>query len=148
MTPYATQRHVSLTACVSPPLPPAIADPWAVKQILFKLIGNAVKFSEAGSLVRIDAYLEPSADWIIVSVEDEGPGIPSHAFERLFEPISRPSGEGVEGAELDLAISQQLAVAMGGAIDVTSCAGQGSVFSLRVPVSAIGLAELMLSRRD
>jgi signal transduction histidine kinase len=113
---------------VSPSLPAAHADPRAIKQILHNLIGNAVRFSGTDSLVRIDAYLEPSADWIVVSVEDEGPGIPSHAFERLFKPSFRTG--------LGLAISQRLAVAMGGAIDVTSCVGQGSVFSLRVPVSA------------
>ena len=138
MTPYATQRHVSLTASITPSLPAASADPRALKQILFNLIGNAVKFSGPDSLVRIDAYLDPCAEWIVVSVEDDGPGIPSNAFERLFKPFSRVSGEGPkqEGTGLGLAISQHLAAAMGGAIDVTSCEGQGSTFSLRVPVSA------------
>jgi CheY-like chemotaxis protein len=137
MTPYANQRRVSLTASVAPSLPAGIADPRALKQILFNLIGNAIKFSGPDSLVRIDAYLDPCAEWIVVSVEDDGPGIPSNAFERLFKPFSRVSGEGVksEGTGLGLAISQHLAAAMGGAIDVTSCEGQGSVFSLRVPVS-------------
>ena len=135
MMPYARQRRVSLTTSVPSSLPAVVADPRATKQILFNLIGNAVKFSGTDSLVRVDAYLEPSADWIVVSVEDEGPGMPSSAFERLFEPLG---GEGVkrEGAGLGLALCQELAVAMGGAIDVTSCEGQGSVFSLRVPVSA------------
>jgi signal transduction histidine kinase len=137
MTPYAARRRVSLTASIVPSLPAAIADPRAVRQILFNLIGNAVKFSGAESFVRVDAYPKPGSDWIVVSVKDNGPGVPSNDFEKLFKPFSRASGarNGQEGSGLGLAISRQLAVAMGGEIDVASRVGVGSDFSLRLRAS-------------
>jgi signal transduction histidine kinase len=108
-------------------------DPSKVRQIVFNLVSNAVKFTETGS-VHVD--LTADGDHYLLRVEDTGIGIAQEHWERIFEPFSqikdptRPYG----GTGLGLSVTRQLARLLGGDASVTSSPGQGSAFSVRLPV--------------
>ena len=108
-----------------------LGDAQAFRQILTNLVGNAVKFTDAGG-VSIHAALERNGGArLVVSVADTGPGIPEAALPRIFERFYQVDGSMsrvTEGTGLGLAISEKLADAMGGEISVTSEFGSGSTF--------------------
>ncbi|HEX6588303.1 MAG TPA: PAS domain-containing sensor histidine kinase [Longimicrobiales bacterium] len=110
------------------------ADVAKVEQILVNLIGNAVKFTpEAG---RIDVTMEPESDGVCIVVTDNGIGIASHQLEKIFEPfvqVGRTLTSTHEGAGLGLAISRDLARAMGGDLTAQSQEGAGASFRLFLP---------------
>ncbi|HTE46099.1 MAG TPA: PAS domain-containing sensor histidine kinase [Gemmatimonadaceae bacterium] len=117
-------------------LPTAVvrADDERLRQIIVNLIGNAVKFTPPGGVVRVETIV--SGDSAMVSVEDNGPGIPASSCETIFEPFVRlGDANGVPGTGLGLAISRDMAREMGGDLTVVSDVGIGSCFTLRVPVS-------------
>ena len=119
------------------PAPGAVlADPRALQQILLNLGTNALKYSPSSSTVRIGARAD--GDRVRVSVADEGTGIAESDLKRIFEPFVQlesaetpPSGR--RGVGLGLAISRELARAMGGDLTVTSVVGEGSTFTLDLP---------------
>ncbi len=105
-----------------------------LRQVLLNLIGNAIKFTRNGSVVLSVNRIQ---DTLHIDVADTGIGMTEEQLTRIFEPfeqadhsISRRFG----GSGLGLAISRQLAEMMGGRIDVISTSGNGSVFSLTLPV--------------
>jgi signal transduction histidine kinase len=108
-----------------------LGDAQAFRQVLTNLVGNAVKFTDAGG-VSVHAALERNGGArLVVSVADTGPGIPEAALSRIFERFYQVDGSMsrvTEGTGLGLAISEKLADAMGGAISVTSEFGSGSTF--------------------
>ncbi len=110
-----------------------IGDGQRIGQILINLIGNAIKFTEKGSITLTTWSM---SDHLYFSVEDTGIGIPAkmmkqlfHRFEQADQSISRRFG----GSGLGLFISDGLAKLMGGSIDVTSTEGIGSKFQLTIP---------------
>jgi signal transduction histidine kinase len=107
-------------------------DAQAFRQVLTNLVGNAVKFTDKGS-VQVRATLDEHAERarLAVSVTDTGPGIPEDALPRIFERFYQVDGSltrSSEGTGLGLAISQKLAQMMGGDITVSSQLGLGSTF--------------------
>lgn len=130
----ASQKGLKLSYDVAKNVPEAIiADGGRVKQILFNLVGNAIKFTESGSIsVRITAKaLESGFHEIQFAVRDTGIGIPKDRVERLFKSFSQvdaSTSRKYGGTGLGLAISKQLAEMMGGRIWVSSEEGQGSTF--------------------
>ena len=116
--------------------PPAgvtlFADRERTLQVLLNLLGNAMKFTERGH-VLLRAQVE--GDGVAIAVEDTGRGIPADKLEAIFDPFvqaARSSAER-EGVGLGLAISRELARAMGGDITVRSTPGAGSTFTLQLP---------------
>ena len=112
-------------------------DEGRLRQVLFNLIGNAVKFTEHGSVSVDVAYRALGADHVelITSVRDTGIGIPASALPTLFERfIQADSGiaRRYGGSGLGLAISRGLIDLMGGHIDVETAVGEGSVFRVTV----------------
>ncbi|HEU4400194.1 MAG TPA: PAS domain S-box protein [Actinomycetota bacterium] len=106
-----------------------LADRQRLKQVLLNLLSNAVKYNREGGSVRI--LCEPApGERIRIKVADNGPGISSEALERLFVPFERLTAEfsGVEGTGLGLPLSQRLAQAMGGTLELTTAIDQGSTF--------------------
>ena len=133
--PRATAAGVTLVVKASDAVPDCVrADPLRFQQILFNLISNAVKFTEHGRITV-------SADWdgavLTVAVADTGCGIPadrlSHVFNS-FEQADAGTTRRYGGTGLGLSISRKLAEIMGGALTVSSAVGQGSVFTLALPV--------------
>jgi len=115
-----------------------VGDARRIRQILINLLGNAVKFTERGSVVlRIAAVAAENLAFLEFAVEDTGPGIPAGMLGILFNPFTQLDSTArrrFEGTGLGLSISRRLAEAMGGSITVVSQPGQGSTFSLRIPM--------------
>jgi hypothetical protein len=113
------------------------ADRDKVQQILLNLLSNALKFTSAGGAITLRCARDPEGG-AIVSVEDTGQGIARDKLERIFEPfvqVDRRYKREQEGIGLGLAISRELARAMGGDLLVRSEEGKGSSFELRLPAS-------------
>ncbi len=111
-------------------------DPEKLQQILLNLLSNAIKFTPVGGSVAVGT--ETGADYAEIRVEDTGPGIPPEKLERIFEPfvqLDRDLTSRQEGAGLGLAISRELARAMGGELTAESVPGGGARFRLRVPLA-------------
>jgi CheY-like chemotaxis protein/HPt (histidine-containing phosphotransfer) domain-containing protein len=115
--------------------PPALADSGRLRQVLFNLMENAIKYSPPGGEIVLRTR---GMDGLVrVEVEDRGPGIEAGDLDRLFKEFSRinPPGSRVVGAGLGLALSRMLTEAMGGRIGVDSTAGQGSTFWIVLPAA-------------
>ena len=132
------QKGLDLVSSVSPDVPAAVCgDPTRLRQILTNLTGNAVKFTDAGTVsVRVQLE-EDLGDRVVVSiaVEDSGIGIPAESMERLFRSFSQVDTSTTReygGTGLGLAISKQLCELMGGRIWVSSEVDLGSVFCFTV----------------
>jgi PAS domain S-box-containing protein len=111
-----------------------LADPEKLQQIVLNLLGNAVKFTDSGGSITLSS--EFAGLCIEIKVADTGPGIPAEKLERIFDPFvqaERRLNQPVQGVGLGLAISQDLAQAMGGKITVESEVGEGSTFTLSLP---------------
>lgn len=133
--PLLAGKALVLQNDIPPDLPPVEGDENRLQQILHNLIGNAIKFTESGS-VRVSA--EQQNGMIAVSIRDTGIGIPADKFESIFESfeqvdasIAREYG----GTGLGLTITKQLVELHGGRIWVESEVGKGSTFTFTLPIS-------------
>ncbi|BCM21716.1 PAS domain-containing sensor histidine kinase [Mesorhizobium sp. J8] len=134
----AFAKNIGLGCHVEPDVPQMItADPGRVRQVLLNLIGNAVKFTDAGGvLLTVARARTETTDRICFTVADTGPGLREEDMERIFEEFEQSDGTSTRvhgGAGLGLAISKRLATAMGGTISVSSRLGEGSEFVLELP---------------
>jgi PAS domain S-box-containing protein len=123
---------LSVTGCASPPS--VLADAQKLQQVLLNLLTNAVKFTPTGGSVAIGCARQ--GQMVRISVKDTGPGIPRHMHEMVFEPfvqLGRSLSSSHEGAGLGLAISRDLARAMGGDLTLESEEGEGATFSVSLP---------------
>ena len=110
-------------------------DPRRIEQVLINLVDNAVKFSYHRGQVEISAFIADGE--AVAQISDTGPGIPAELQERIFEAFERGSEEisrPVEGVGLGLAIASQITTLLGGRIEVNSEPGQGSTFSVYLPL--------------
>jgi signal transduction histidine kinase len=117
------------------------ADPERVHQILVNLIGNAIKYSEKGTVeVKAGTCIYKSTKQILIEVIDTGIGIPKDDLKKLFGKFfraSNASSTSAEGNGLGLYITRSFIELMGGSIWVNSKEGKGSVFSFSLPFSKI-----------
>jgi len=113
-------------------------DPRALEQALLNLLVNAWKYSAAPK--RIDLEVRDEGQWVVVSIEDNGIGIPAGEVRLIFEPFYRVSRNTAKtsGAGLGLAIVHHVVKAHGGHITVDTKEGVGSRFSIFLPVCAVG----------
>jgi signal transduction histidine kinase len=167
MEPLITERGLALSVAVGATLPRLRTDPVHLRQILVNLLGNAIKYTNAGSIIiraRLiggipdsspvrttpdTIWLQPlvppaSGLWIAAQVVDTGIGIAEHDFERIFDEFEQvgagPRGKSMQrGTGLGLSISRRLARLLGGDIVVESELGKGSVFTLWLPVDPADL---------
>ena len=136
-TPQAERAQISLTLDLPRGLPPVLADPERIQQVVRNLIHNALKFSPAGGQITISAT--PHEDEVHISVQDTGIGIAAQDIPRIFERFyksdrSRQSG----GTGLGLAIARHMVQAHSGRIWVKSKEHKGSTFTFTLPVAGSG----------
>jgi PAS domain S-box-containing protein len=146
MRPKAVGKGVSLAAELSTPVPERImSDPTRLRQILMNLAGNAVKFTEAGS-VAIVVGVEPvegvvGASRVNVEVRDTGPGMSVDQTQRLFQAFGQADATVTRkhgGTGLGLTICRRLAALMGGEVVLVETAlGKGSCFRLSLPLEPV-----------
>jgi PAS domain S-box-containing protein len=115
------------------------ADDSRLQQVLLNLLTNALKFTPRGGTVTLSCVEEP--DRVLLRVADNGPGIPAERIAWIFEPftqVEKQSKGAQEGVGLGLAISRQLARAMGGDVSVVSEPGAGAIFTISLQRSGSG----------
>jgi len=132
----AGERNVGITclACPGPPMPTVRGDSARILQVVANLLSNAVKYSPGGETVTLDCVDRDGE--IVVTVADQGPGIPPEAQGRLFQRFYRVDNSTtrqVGGTGLGLAIAKAIVEQHGGRIWVQSEPGQGSVFGFALP---------------
>ena len=139
MSARAGQKGLHLEVEIPPETPDALwGDPGRLRQVLLNLVGNAIKFTEAGGLIRIGAETESAADQEVVlhfSVTDTGIGIPADKQQVIFEEFRQGDCSTTRkygGTGLGLGISSRLVGLMGGRIWVESEPGHGSTFHFTV----------------
>jgi PAS domain S-box-containing protein len=137
-TPLAAGRGLDIAYRIAPDLPAWIeSDPTRLRQILANLLNNAVKFTPSGS-VSIELTRDPvKTRNLLIQVRDTGIGIARERLDRLFKPFSQVDSSTTRkygGTGLGLVICQRLAELLGGRIEVASRAGEGSVFSVALPL--------------
>src|SRR6056297_4092404 len=140
----AWRKGIELIAAVDPAIPKRlIGDPLRLKQILFNLLGNAVKFTDEGEIqvqIAREAGAAAGFERLKIDCRDTGIGIPASAIERLFKTFTQADEATTRkfgGTGLGLSISAKLVEMMGGRISVDSVEGEGSTFSfvIELPVS-------------
>ncbi|WP_404337182.1 ATP-binding protein [Sphingomonas sp. MMS12-HWE2-04] len=137
--PPAAQKGLAIVSDVDPAIPAFVkADGLRVRQVVLNLLGNAVKFTEQGSVTlsarRTDDLGRPTIE---IAIADTGIGIPKERRSAIFEQFvqaEQSTARRYGGTGLGLAISNHLAGLMGGDLRLTSIEGKGSVFTLRLPL--------------
>lgn len=137
LAPRAHAAGLDIAAIVHPDLSlRMIGDPGRLRQILFNLAGNAVKFTEAGA-VLVEALPGEGGKGLRLVVRDTGAGVPAHARARLFEAFSQVSAADARrdgGVGLGLAIVARLVDAMKGSVRLSSAYGRGAMFVVDLPL--------------
>ncbi|HET8666397.1 MAG TPA: ATP-binding protein, partial [Terriglobales bacterium] len=141
VSPLAVKKGIALSTEIAPDIDIMVADQRRTEQILLNLLGNAVKFTEEGE-VRIRC--ERDHGWLAIAVRDTGVGIDPKYHQAIFEPF-RQVDTGLarkhEGTGLGLSICKRLAERLGGRITLESTIGQGSTFTVRLPLEVEACGE-------
>lgn len=142
--PLVGSKNLQIINAISPELPAVLVDENRVQQILYNLIGNAIKFTDSGT-IEISAELETKKplnlrnnNQLAITVSDTGIGIPEDKISRIFESFEQADGSTAReygGTGLGLAVSKQLVELHGGQISVTSTIGLGSRFTFTLPIA-------------
>ena len=150
----ARERGLAFVAVSAPELPATIeADPERLGRALVNLLANAVKFTPPGGVVTATAQLGPKGETVIFTVRDSGPGVAPADQARIFEPyvVLDEEGSGVgsprgHSSGLGLAFVKMVAEAHGGTVRLQSQPGEGSAFSLEIPLHGSGANVVPLMR--
>ena len=137
ITAVAAKKGIELDVDMPPSLPEVHVDPGRIKQVLYNLIANAIKFTPRGGIVRVSARAD--AKHLVVFVADTGVGIAKEDLPRLFrefEQLPQPGGVRPEGTGLGLALTRRLVELHGGKVEVESELGKGSTFSVFLPLKS------------
>jgi two-component system sensor histidine kinase/response regulator len=137
LAPAAHAKGLELVCVVPPDFPAVRGDPGRIRQIVTNLVGNAIKFTDAGEVALSARLLYETATHatIALAVDDTGIGIPAAHHARIFESFTQVDGSATRmhgGTGLGLAICRQLTELMGGTIRVDSAAGRGSTFTIEL----------------
>jgi signal transduction histidine kinase len=134
LAPAAGRRAVGVVAQLDATLPRAPVDAAAVHQAVTNLVLNAIEAApERVGLVTIASHLDAAADEVVVTVHDNGAGIPEAVRPRLFEPFV--SSKGQRGTGLGLAVARKIAERHGGRIEVVETSPVGTAIALRFPAA-------------
>jgi signal transduction histidine kinase/CheY-like chemotaxis protein len=137
-TAIAAKKGLAFVLEVGPAEGRYRGDPSRIRQVLFNLVSNAVKFTEAGEIRVAGRYDDGQ---LVLDVHDTGPGIAPENVSKLFgkfDQLDSSTTRRFGGTGLGLAICRELAQLMGGTISVESTPGAGSTFTLAIPLSRLG----------
>lgn len=130
-------RPIRLEAAIDDAVPPLVrGDPTRLRQVLVNLLSNALKFMSRGV---VEVHVSASAPGVVMTVSDTGIGMPPQVQARLFKPFEQADVSTTRrygGTGLGLAITAQLVGLMGGRITVRSAPGEGSAFTVALPLAA------------
>ncbi|HLP07073.1 MAG TPA: ATP-binding protein [Opitutaceae bacterium] len=137
--PQAIEKHLELSFLIDPDVPSLfLGDAIRLQQVLFNLVGNAVKFTASGEVFVAVQRLAGQPPQLHLSVRDTGIGIPADRMDRLFKPFSQVDSASTTrrygGTGLGLAIARRLTELMHGRMWVDSEVGRGSTFHFTLPV--------------
>ncbi len=148
----ANKKGIGIDTIINTDFPEVIKlDEIRIKQVIFNIVGNAIKFTHQG-------YINLRADFIrksdnrgdlTIKVEDTGIGVPESQYKKIFEAFRQQSGQSIRkygGVGLGLAISKRLIKKMNGKISVSSIMGKGSTFKIQIP--NIEISESRIKRKD
>lgn len=137
LEPRANQKKVELATEIAPSVPKMVKGDFdRLAQVLYNLVGNAIKFTHSGS---VKVQLKPSViggrQRLVFAIQDSGVGMSSEQKEKLFEPfqLNQPGTAGEQGSGLGLSIAKNLIQMMGGELRFESTLGQGSRFWFDLP---------------
>ncbi|MGH7504486.1 MAG: sensor histidine kinase, partial [Longimicrobiales bacterium] len=133
VAPIARQKGLRLDVDAPASLP-LRTDETKVRQVLLNLLSNACKFNDHGS---VTLSVQASDRYATFRVSDTGPGIPPEELDRIFEPfyqVSQGTTRAADGTGLGLTVSRRLAHLLGGDLNVESTPGEGSTFTLTLPL--------------
>ncbi|HWB58034.1 MAG TPA: hybrid sensor histidine kinase/response regulator, partial [Chthoniobacteraceae bacterium] len=142
--PIAAQRRIEFVDQLnSRGVKHVIADSQRLQQVFYNLLSNAVKYNKPEGRVTVWCA-ERAGNKLAVSVTDTGSGIPAEKLSQLFTPFERLGAdqEGIEGSGLGLALSKRLVELMDGALEVSSVPGEGSTFSVVLPMASSPVQKL------
>lgn len=139
--PVMLEKNVPLLATIDPTATVnLIGDEYRLRQVIFNLLSNAMKFTETGQ-VTLHSHSEPTDDPLTVNfvlrVEDTGVGIEAHALGHIFDQFVQADASTTRrfgGSGLGLAITKAIIEQMDGTIEASSVPGKGSVFTIRIPL--------------
>jgi signal transduction histidine kinase/DNA-binding response OmpR family regulator len=145
LAPRAREKGLALRLDIAADVPAVVrGDATRLAQTLTNLLGNAIKFTPAGSVTL--AVTREEGDTLCFGVADTGIGIAPSKLETIFEPFTQADGSVTRafgGTGLGLSITRSLVELMKGSIDVTSTPGSGTTFWLRLPMPAAELPEIV-----
>jgi two-component system, NtrC family, sensor histidine kinase KinB len=136
LTPLRQQadgKNLTLQIGAAPGLPEVMADRDQVERVIVNLITNAIRATESGGEIHVDAAGRHG--YVTISVRDTGRGIPHDYLGQVFEPFVQVPNAPVGGAGLGLSISRRIVEAHGGQITVSSELGQGTTFTFTLPIA-------------
>jgi signal transduction histidine kinase len=134
--PQAAEEQIELETDLSSAIPPVMGDRNRLKQLVLNLLTNAIKYNQPGGKVHVRLYSQDHE--ALLAVEDTGCGIPAESLPRIFERFYRVPDQETQshGAGLGLAIAKRIAENHQGTIEVSSQAGVGSTFTIRLPIQS------------
>jgi len=141
--PLAGAKSLALINAIPAGFPPVFADENRLQQVLYNLVGNAVKYTLSGSVV-IEAGPSPRKGWVEISVSDTGPGIHPDKLSSIFEcrDVQEKGRPGLQGsAGIGLSVTRKMVELHGGSIGAGQAPGGGAVFTFTLPLSPAGRDE-------
>ena len=145
-TPLIGDKNLTLINDIPTDVKMVDADENRVQQIMHNLLGNAIKFTEEGS-VRV--YAEEEDGYLAISISDTGIGIPKDKFGVIFETFQQGDGSTARefgGTGLGLSVTKSLVDIHGGTVGVESEIGEGSIFTFTLPLSGVDRSEVKVKK--
>ncbi|HPS87851.1 MAG TPA: SpoIIE family protein phosphatase [Spirochaetota bacterium] len=143
LLPVISHKSVKILNSINAEMPPVLADENRIQQIMYNIMGNAVKFTDTGTITVSSTLSESEME---ISIADTGIGIPEEKFGDIFEYFKQVDSSDTRsygGTGLGLAITKKLVELHGGKISVTSRPGSGSVFKFTIPTAENPAADLL-----
>jgi signal transduction histidine kinase len=153
--PVAERKNITLECRLDEAIPLLRQDPGKLRQILYNLLSNAIKFTTEGGRVTLRA--RPEGRFVIIEVQDTGIGIAAEDRDTIFEKFRQAKapgqGENVltrehQGTGLGLSIVRELTKLLGGEVQLDSQPGQGSTFTVRIPMMLAGSRKFDVNLSD